>query len=656
MKLRSLLTLALSAALLVACGGEKKARYDTGPVITKDLSVNSKDYWRSTDFEVVDVPDGALPDVSAEDGGAGFEQIAEADGWMTKTDVVSIGSPKAKKGGLIRFALSEYPATLRSEGKDSNTSVNQMYNGLMYEGLVGVDPTTLDFIPGLASHWKVEQHEDGTQTFWFRINPEARWQTGHRVTTADVLASYKQQMDDGLKVPYALVLYGEYSEPELHSPYIVSVNTKELNWRHFLYFGASLQIYPSHILDGMTGAEYMEQFQNKVMPGTGPYVLRMEDVKQGNSITLTRLNNYWDKDSPANVGINNFDRIKIVIVQDETLNREKLKKGELDFYVVGQAKYWVKEFIASEIDQVDKGWIQRRRVFSDNPNGINGFCFNMREAPFDDIRVRKAFAHVMNREKLIDKLFYDQYLPMYSYYPGSIYESDNVATYPHDLDKALELLGEAGWKERDNEGWLVNAQGERLEFELMIDQSPTWERVMTVIQEDYKQAGIKLNLKPTTSATMFQMLMEHNFKLHWQNWGGLTFPNPESSFHSNIADQVNSGNVNGLKNARLDSLCEVYNVTFSQAERNRQIQQIDDILTREVPYVLGWYGPYSRVAYWNKYEHPEAGWSRTGDWRAAVQYWWYDADKHQALREAVANGQGMPIGTEDVTFWPEYQD
>ena len=652
-----LLAAGLAAVLLVGCGQKNDTgRFDTGPVITKDLSVNSKDYWRTTTFEVVDEPDGALPGVSAEDGGDGFEEIAALNGWQTNTDYESVGSPKAKKGGMISLALSEYPATLRSEGKDSNTSVNQMYNGMMYEALIGVDPTTLAFIPGLASHWKVESQPDGTQTFWFRINPAARFQTGHRVTTEDVLASYRLMLDDGLNVPYNIVLYSEYTEPAVQSPYIFSVSTKELNWRHFLYFGASMSIYPAAHLKGVNGAQYMEKFQNEVLPGSGGYVLRMEDVKQGNSLTLTRINNYWDKDNPHSVGLNNFDRIKIVIVQDETLNREKFKKGELDVYVVGQAKYWVKEFIPEEIHQLGQGWIQRKRVFSDSPNGINGFAFNMREAPFNDVRVRQAFSHILDVGKLIDKLFYNQYLPMHSYYPGSVYENPDDKIYEHNLDKALALLAEAGWDKRDTEGYLVNAKGERLEFDLMIDQSPTWERVMTVIQEDYKQAGIKFNLKPTTGATMFQMLMEHNFKIHWQNWGGLTFPNPESSFHSNIADQVNSGNVNGLKNARIDSLCEVYNVTFDQGERVRQIREIDKILTEECPYGLGWYGPFSRIGYWNKYDLPEAGWSRTGDWRSILNYWWYDADKHKALNEAINSDSAIPLEPVDVTYWPNYKD
>jgi microcin C transport system substrate-binding protein len=304
--------------------------------------------------------------------------------------------------------------------------------------------------------------------------------------------------------------------------------------------------------------------------------------------------------------------------------------------------------------QIDKGWIQRKKIFTQSPNGIGGFVFNMREEPFNDIRVRQAFAYLLNREKLIDKLFYDEYLPIHSYYPGSVYENPGNEKISYQPERALQLLAEAGWANRDNQGFLVNARGERLELELMTDESPTWERIITVIQEDYQQAGIKLNLKTTTSATQFQMVMERKFKIHWQNWGGLYFPNPESSFHSNTADEPNTNNLAGFKSAELDSICAVYNVAFDPEERVALIRETDRILMASYQYALGWYGPFTRLGYWNKFGMPEWGLSRTGDWRALVGLWWYDADKHRRLVEAIGNGDSLPMDPIEINYWRGY--
>jgi len=641
-----------SLALLAGCGG--KAKFDTGKLWEPDEGISSVEYWASKGFETQDNPPGALPEVPAELGGEGFDAIAAGLGFQTKAEFKSMADPRGVPGGMLRIPLQEFPATLRSEGKDSNTTFMALVSGMMYESMMSLENWNDEFIPSLASHWKVEDNPDGGQTFTFRINPKARWQTGHRVTTEDVKATWKLKVDDGLLSPYDGVLYRQYSEPEILSPYLVRTRTTDLNWRHFLYFGASLSIYPAHIIGSLTAKEYMERFQNQTMPGSGLYLLRDEDINQGNSLTMTRISNYWDKDNPHGKGAGNFYQVKFLVVADETLQREKFKKGELDLYVVSQAKYWVKEFLPEQIEQLGKGWIQRRKIFTQSPNGTSGFVFNMREEPFNDIRVRRAFAYLLNREKLIDKLFYNEYLPIHSYYPGSVYENPDNEKIKYDPDTALRLLAEAGWSERDGDGFLINNRGQRLELDLMIDESPTWERIITVIQEDYKQAGVKLNLKPTTRATQFQMVMDRKFKMHWQDWGGLYFPNPESAFKSDMADVPNTNNLAGFKSRELDSLCEVYNKTFDQAERIKLIRRTDALLMESYQYALGWYGPFTRLGYWNKFSMPEWGISRTGDWRSIVSLWWYDRDKHKELIKAIKKDEGLPLEPVEINYWKGY--
>lgn len=645
----------LGLGLAVGCGGGgSNARYDTGPVMEPNEGINSLEYWASMGFETQQNPPGALPEVSAEMGGAGFEAIASELGFQNNPNQRSMADPRGVPGGLLRLPIAEYPATMRSEGKDANTTFMALVSGMMYESMLGLDSWTDEFSPGLASHWKVEANGEGGQTFTFRINPEARWQTGHRVTSEDILATWKLMIDEGLLSPYNVILYRQYTEPEILSPYLIRTSTKEMNWRHFLYFGASMTVYPAHLIGGITGKEYMEKYQNQTMPGTGQYLLREDDINQGNSLTMTRIANYWDKDNPVGRGASNFYKVKFRVVQDPTLQREMFKKGELDIYVVGQAKYWVKEFLPEEIEQLGKGWIQRKKIYTQSPNGVSGFVFNMREAPFNDIRVRKAFAYLFNREKLIDKLFYDEYLPIRSYYPGSVYENPNNEIITYQPERGLALLAEAGWKERDSEGFLVNANGDRITLELMIDESPTTERIFTVIQEDMRNAGIDLKLKTTTSATQFQMVMERKFKIHFQSWGGLYFPNPESSFHSNTADEPNTNNLAGFKSAALDSICDLYNVAFSPEERVKLIRETDRILTESYQYALAWYGPFTRLGYWDKFGMPEWGLSRTGDWRALVGLWWYDKAKHERLVEAIEKGESIPLEPVEIDYWKGY--
>ena len=604
-------------------------------------------------FETVELPPGADPSVPAELGGAGFT----GEGWQTNADFPYMADPNAKKGGSFTMRVVEFPSTLRTEGKDANTTINSLISSMTYERLLTIHPTTLEYVPSLATHWKISEDK---KTFWFRINPDARWSTGHRITAYDVKATWKLLTDEGILAPYTNILYKKYEEPVAESMYIVRVRTTELNWRHFIYFGISMEVWPEFVVGNLTGEDYIKKFQFQMIPGSGPYTLNPKDIAKGTSLTLRRRDNYWGEDLRKNVGSDNFDRIKFSVVQDERLALEKFKKGELDLYYIGRASWWVNEFGGNEngaenFEDIQRGLIQKRKIYNDNPQGIMGYSFNMRKPPFDDIRVRKAFYYLFNRDKLIDKLFLNEYQYLNSYFPGRIYENPNNPVYKYDQEKAVKLLAEAGWKERNEEGWLVK---DGVPFQLTLAfASPSGERIYTVYQEDLAQVGIKLNLKQATSATMFKMVNERNFQIHFQSWTGLMFPNPESSFHSNTADPDNTTNITGVKNDRIDEICAEYNVTFDQAKRSEQIREIDGILAEMVPYALGWYAPFQRIAYWNKFGQPEYYLTRVGDFLDIPQLWWYDEEKAQRLEEAKKDKSiQLPVGETMVTYWQDYSE
>jgi len=589
------------------------------------------------------VPIEATLNVPAEQGGPGFK----GEGWQSNENYEPTTDPRGVVGGQFSMALYEFPATLRTQGKDSNTEFMNLVEGMVYESLIGTHPLTLEFVPNLATHWKISEDK---QTFWYRINPNARFADGGLITTEDVISTWKLLVDPGILAPYSNFLWGKFDEPVAESPYIVRVHSKELNWKFFLYFGG-MSILPAKYLKQVDGTKYLEEYQFKMMPGSGLYELDTSSLVNGQSLMLQRRSDYWDIDNPKAKGGSNFEQIKYTVVRDERLNFEKFKKGEFDMYIVGRAQWWKQE---CDFDNVKRGLIQKRKVYTDNPQGISGLVFNMRKPPFNDIRMRQAFTYMLNREKLIKELFYNEYLMIDSYYPGSMYENPNNPKYRYDPDKAVALLTECGYSKRNNEGWLVNGKGEMLSFELSYDQ-PSFERILTVYQEDLKKVGIKLDLKQATAATMFKMVSEHKFLIHWQSWGGLLFPNPENDVSSWTADPENTANLAGVKDPRIDELIKEYNVCFDQSRRIAIIQEIDGIMMKMQPFALGWYGPYNRILYWNKLGHPEFYFSRTGDWRSVIGYWWIDPAKEKKLEKARNNtSDTLDVGDTDVMYWPEY--
>jgi microcin C transport system substrate-binding protein len=282
-----------------------------------------------------------------------------------------------------------------------------------------------------------------------------------------------------------------------------------------------------------------------------------------------------------------------------------------------------------------------------------GIAFNTRKAPFDDIRLRKAMAHLLNRPIIIEKLFYNEYVAIDSYYAGGLYENPDNPKMQYDPQLAVQLLAEAGWKNRDAQGRLVR-DGQPLTMELMY-ANKIYEPALTTYQEDLRKVGVGLNLRFLTPETMFQLMGDLKFDMIQLGWTGLLFPNPETSYKSTLADANSTNNITGIKNKRIDELLDVYDREFDTQKRIAIIREIDGILANLHHYVLEWDTPYQRIAYWNKFGQPEGYLSRIGDYRDAISLWWIDPQKQAELAKAMGSGSAkMAVGATDVKYWQEY--
>ncbi len=641
MTLRRLALVVLTIGLS-ACGGRDEpagGAVGSGGTARGNVSLNKADYPVFPDADA-----GADPAVPAEQGGRGFT----GEGWETNTDFDLIGDPRAVKGGVFRQVIYDFPGTLRITGPESNTQFNYMMGGMVYEPLLGLHPTTQEFFPLLASHWQISSDR---MTYRFRLNPNAKWSDGRPVVADDVLATWRFMMDKGLQAPSNVLTFSKFHAPVAESKYIVRVGSKDLNWRNFLYF-SGMAILPAHVLATVDGATYLKDYNRKLLPGTGAYVVNESDIQAGQSISIRRRpSGYWAAGYRHDVGTGNFDEIRSLVVRDQKLAFEMFKRGDLDYYYVNVSREWVEEL---NFDRVQRGLIQKRKIFTDEPQGFYGLALNTRRAPLDDVRVRQALAHLLNRPLFNEKLFFKEYLPLNSYYPGTIYENPNNPKMLYEPERAVKLLEESGWNQRDGQGRLTKG-GRPFTLELLYDNKGL-ETYLTVYQEDLRRAGITLNLRLVTQETGFQLLMQRRFEASVQAWGALPFPNPETSWHSNLADVPNNNNITGFKNARVDVLLEEYDREFDTARRVQIIREIDGILANEHHYVLAWYGPFERLAYWNKFGQPPGYLSRTRSFFDDLPaLWWIDPEREQQLIRAMGDASvKLPVGDTEVRYWQEY--
>ena len=598
---------------------------------------------------------GADPSVSAKMGGSGFDKIASELGYETYViqpeEEIFFGDPRAVKGGSINYIHTLFPRTMRIHGQNSSQVLNsETIANLCYEPLLNLHPVTLEFMPRIASHWKIS--EDKMQ-YSFRIDPNARWSDGVRVTSDDIIATWDLLMDETILEPSQQITYGKFERPVAESKYIVNVKAKTLSWRNLLYFGTSMQLHPAHILKDLDGTAFLEEYLFNLIPGTGPYTIHDKDIINQESYTLTRRGDYWANDKPQNRNKYNFAKIKVSVVKDnDALEFEKLKKGETDFKEISRSRRWIEE---CDFEATQKGWLKKQKVYSDRPAGTGGYFFNMRKWPFNDKQVRYAFSYLYNREQMNREMYYNEYDMQNSLYSGTIYENPDNPKFQYNPQKAIELLKKAGYTKRNKEGWLIhNESGSILKFELQLPKN--YEYMATPVQQMLKEYGMDMQIKFVDYNTMIKNVNERNFMIAYLGYSGLSFPNPESTLKSELADKNDNNNVWGFKSKRVDELLDEYDVCFDQNKRVELIREIDGIFCKEHPTSFATLRSYIRVMWWDKFGYPEWMFTRNGGDRWSIfSYWWIDPEKEKQLQSAMENDESMPVLNIENKFWTDYK-
>ena len=115
---------------------------------------------------------------------------------------------------------------------------------------------------------------------------------------------------------------------------------------------------------------------------------------------------------------------------------------------------------------------------------------------------------------------------------------------------------------------------------------------------------------------------------------------------------MGNNNVTGFKNKRVDELCAEYDRAYDVRRRIELVREIDGLIYKECPYVLGWYLPSIRFLAWDKIGMPPWGCPRTLDRSAYWYNFWVDPAKERALEEARKDpSKSLPIEERDNKFW-----
>jgi microcin C transport system substrate-binding protein len=592
---------------------------------------------------------------------AEIDRIEESINWTTKTNAIILGDENAKKGGTLNLGCFGYPATLRSYGQSAPYLLNSTLRSLVYEPLLKLDPASLEYLPCLADKWNISADK---KTYFYHIDTNARWQDGKSVTAFDVVATWDLITHDDLKEPVWQGMFLKFERPVALSKYIVMIKPKEPSWRAFFNISTEeLFVMPEHIIGRIAPSEYMSDYNNKMMVGSGPYIF--EKANQNEFIVFKRDSSWWAAKKPLNKNLFNFDHVRFLFYTEETLMGEKFKTGDVDLILVERPllKKWAEEYTPDKMVEIKYNHIIKQRVYIDIPY-INGFYFNMREEPFDDIRVRKAIFMLFNRKLMLEKFYYNEFKYMDSYFAGLPYENKSNPKIRYNQEEAIKLLEEAGYSQKNlnNDGYIVK-DGKVFEITLNISRTDDT-RIQTLLQEDFKRVGIKLNLKRVTWATNMKDLDEWNFKMIALRFTIEIFPNPELAYHSKYADKKASFNIWGLKDEKVDELLDYYYQEYDLKKRIKTLQRLDSILTRKYMTALLWYEDNMKILYWNKFGMPDFGLSQTDynglinyePYWPAIAFWWIDTGLEERLQRARNKETMLPGRPTELKMWKKLKE
>jgi len=444
------------------------------------------------------------------------------------------------------------------------------------ESLLTRDPDSLEWLGLVAHDWRVS--EDGL-SFTFRLREDVKFSDGEPLEADDVAFSFEFFQNPAIAAPRERAVYDKIESVKATGRYEVVFQFKE-PYFNSLALAGGMAIMPRHFYE-----PYLEQpetfNQSKgLLLGSGPY--RLADPKgwtpdQG-LVELQRNPRYWGV-QPS------FDRLLWKVIQNDAARLTTFRNGEIDAYGARPREY------QTLLD--DKDLRQRTQNF-EYMSPTAGYSYigwnqqrNGKPSRFADKRVRQAMTYLTDRKRVIDEIMlgYAE-VAVSPFNPRSKQHDNSLEARSFSVEKAKQLLQEAGFADRDNNGVLEDAEGNPFEFELVFFQDSEDTRRMVLFLKDlYARAGIAMIPKPTEWSVMLDLINNHDFDAITLGWTSGVETDIYQIFHSK---QIEAGGDNfvGYKNERLDQLIDTARGTVDEVKRMPLWQEAERIMYEDQPYTF----------------------------------------------------------------------
>ncbi|MCK4537670.1 MAG: hypothetical protein KAV42_02605 [Candidatus Krumholzibacteria bacterium] len=374
---------------------------------------------------------------------------------------------KTRSGGTIIIGeTSDYESLNPMQTTDAHARdiYNQLFLLLMDE-----NPDLLTFSPRLAESY---EFSGDRKKLTFHLRKDASWSDGVGITSRDVLATFSVQKDT------TVVWASIHLKDHIDSVTAPDDYTVVYHFNH---------VYPYQVMDAVDGpilpAHFLEKHPGvsiksvpiEEFPVSGPF--KVKEWVKGQSLTLVPNESYYDSDKPY------LDKVIFKIVPDQVTINTQLKSGEID----GMEIYSPSEVEAlrTEHPELTVHQYQGRNYVYIGWNGGR--------KPFDNMNVRRALSHAIDRQKIIDNLYYGLAKECVGPFPPIIWAHDpDIEPIVCDPAIAREILAAEGYLDSDGDGYLEK-DGMTFEFELLTNQgNQTRADIQVMVQEALREIGVKV--------------------------------------------------------------------------------------------------------------------------------------------------------------------
>ncbi len=457
--------------------------------------------------------------------------------------------------------------------------------GLVYETLFSYDPLTDTFIPWLAESGKWTSKD----TYELKLKKGLTWQDGKELTAKDVKFTFELAKNiPEISYSYLWTWISSITTPDNYTVVFKFSDPRFHEWMYQMY---QLPIIPEHIWSKMKKEDILNGANEKPV-GSGPYIAETYDDDR---MVYLRNDNWWGNKV---FGVPAPKRIVYLKIYSNNVAVGMIMKGELD----------ISNFFLPGIPTIKKAYLDIHTWFEGKPYMLSdntAFLFiNTTKKPLNDPKLRRAMAYAIDPSVIAKTVFEEQVLPSnpLGFLPIKSwmkYYDDNIVKlygFKYNVTMAKKLLDDAGYVDKDKDGWREAPDGSKLKLEIIVPFGWTdWMESIKVIAKQLQAVGINAEPKFPDYSKYWEDLTSGKFDLAINNFGSQNSSTPWTLYNwligQEIAEYMYNGNFGRYNNQKVRDLLTQFNRTpMEDINAGKKIlSELQKIFLQEMPAIPLWY-------------------------------------------------------------------